>query len=124
MIVNAYACFIDERKAFDCVNYQRLIEIQKSTGNDKGDLRIITELYWHQTIEVKMDQLFSESILVKRESDGVVCYHHFCSIYTLETIFTEALDGIEGEIKINGKVINSIRYAVDTVVMANDIHEL
>ncbi|XP_030747669.1 uncharacterized protein LOC115876118 [Sitophilus oryzae] len=49
MNVNVFACFIDYRKAFDCVNHQKMIKILRTTGVDEQDLRFISELYWHQT---------------------------------------------------------------------------
>lgn len=49
MNVGVYACSIDYRKAFDFVKLDKMMEILKSTGIDKRDLRIITELYWNQT---------------------------------------------------------------------------
>lgn len=41
-----------------------------------------------------------------------------------EQVFRRALDGTSKGIKVNGEVINNIRYADDTVVLANNIDEL
>lgn len=35
--INVFACFIDYRKAFDCVKHHKMIEILKATGIDRED---------------------------------------------------------------------------------------
>lgn len=124
MNVNVFACFIDYRKAFDCVNHQKMIKILRTTGVDEQDLRFISELYWHQTAVVEMKQSTSEDIQIRRGvRQGCVLSPLLFNLYS-ETIFREALDRIQGGIKFNGIPINNIRYADDTVIIANDIQEL
>lgn len=41
-----------------------------------------------------------------------------------KTIFRGALDGVQGGIKINGISITNIRYADDTVIIADDVQGL
>ena len=43
-----YACFIDYAKAFDIVEHEEIIECLERAGIDGKDIRIITNLYWHQ----------------------------------------------------------------------------
>lgn len=61
-----YACFIDYPKAFDCGNNQKMIEILRKTEIDEQYLRVISELYGHQTATVKIDQKASEDIWIWR----------------------------------------------------------
>lgn len=42
----------------------------------------------------------------------------------LEIIFKEALEDTDAGIKVNGECINNIRYADDTVVLADSLEEL
>lgn len=124
MNVDVYACFIDYRKAFDCVKHEKMVEILKTIGLDNEDLRIITELYWNQTAEVRVENSTSEAIQIQRGvRQGCVLSPLLFNIYS-EAIFKEALEEEAGGIKVNGKTLNNIRYADDTVVLASSLPEL
>lgn len=56
-------CFIDYKKAFDCMKRGKIIEILKNTEID-GDLRIVTELYWGQSAEIRINELTWEAIFI------------------------------------------------------------
>lgn len=119
-----YACFINYRKAFDCVQHEKMINILKSTGIDKRDIQIIAELYWNQKAEVKIEQQTTENIEIKKGArQGCVLSPLLYNIYA-ETIFKEALDEMIGGIKINGKPINNLRYAGDTIIIASTANDL
>lgn len=119
-----YACFIDYRKAFDCVQHEKMINILKSTGVDRRDIQIITELYWNQTAEVRIDQAVTDTIQIKKGvRQGCVLSPLLFNIYS-ETIFKEALNETSGGIKVNGKIINNIRYADDTVIITSNPNDL
>ena len=45
------------------------------------------------------------------------------NIYS-EKLFQEALEGFPEGIKLNGKTINNIRYADDTVILASSLEDL
>ena len=38
-------CYVDFEKAFDKVRHEKLVQILQAKNIDKGDLRIITNLY-------------------------------------------------------------------------------
>ena len=48
-------CFIDWQKAFDCVNWTKLMQILKRTGIDCCERRLISELYMDQRVKVRLD---------------------------------------------------------------------
>lgn len=52
------------QKAFDKVKYDKLIGIPNLVGVDKGDLRIVSNLYWNQTAAI--DGELSEDVSIKR----------------------------------------------------------
>ena len=64
--VPVYACFIDYEKAFDRVQHEKLMKILKDVGLDDRDLKIIANLYWNQTAQIKVDQQMSDGVRIKR----------------------------------------------------------
>lgn len=124
MNVNVFACFIDYRKAFDCVKHHKMIEILKETGVDQQEIKIISNLYWHQVAEVRVETATSDVVLIKRGvRQGCILSPLLFNIYS-EAIFREALDTVNGGITVNGIKINNIRYADDTVIMADNMADL
>lgn len=59
---NVFACFIDFTKAFDNVQLTKLIHILKAKHIDYPDKRIISNLYWNQTVKIQVDHELSEKI--------------------------------------------------------------
>ena len=49
-----YACFVDYDKAFDWVNWVKLIDILKRIGVHWRDRRVIHNLYMAQTAQVRV----------------------------------------------------------------------
>ncbi|XP_071580242.1 uncharacterized protein [Temnothorax nylanderi] len=124
MNINVFACFIDYRKAFDCVKHHKMIEILRATGIDSEEIRLISNLYWQQTAEVRLESATSETTLIKKGvRQGCVLSLLLFNIYS-EAIFKEALGGVTGGIRINGRTINNIKYADDTVVLAENMQDL
>jgi len=118
MNMNVYTCFIDYRKAFDMVRHNKLIEVLRSTSIDEHDINIITELYWNQNAEIRVEYSTSESVAIRRGvRQGCVLSPLLFNIYA-EAVFHEAIHDSSGGIKINGTLINNIWYADDTVVLA------
>jgi len=75
-----YACFVDYKKAFDRVNYGKLIEVIKRAGIPELEQRLTIGLYWNQCATVKTPDGKSRRICIRR---GV--RHPYCSISTLNT---------------------------------------
>lgn len=121
---DVYACFIDFEKAFDTVNHEQLIEAIERTDVDSKDMRMIRNLYWNQTAHVKIGQSATKDLnILKGVRQGCILSPSLFNLYS-ERIFVEALDGVEMGIKCNGRYINNIRYADDTVILANSMDEL
>ncbi|XP_071574655.1 uncharacterized protein [Temnothorax nylanderi] len=66
MNINVFVCFTDYRKAFDCVKHHKMIEILRATGIDSEEIRLISNLYWQQTAEVRLESATSETTLIKK----------------------------------------------------------
>lgn len=122
--VDVYACFIDYEKAFDCVKHEKLITILTNIGLDSRDIRIIENLYWEQTASIKVGNSSSEDIEIKKGvRQGCILSPILFNLYS-EKIFNEALDEKTEGIIVNGQVINNLRYADDTVLLATSEVEL
>ena len=48
-----YTCFIDYSKAFATVKHESLVELLQSLDVDKSETRLLTNLYWEQTADVR-----------------------------------------------------------------------
>lgn len=114
-----FVCFIDLEKAFDTINHTKLIQLIQNTGLDDKDIRLIKNLYWHQSARIKVENTFSGKISIHRGvRQGCVLSPCLFNLYS-EAIFKKAFENVEDGIKINGVKISSIRYADDTIIIAD-----
>ena len=117
-----YMCFIDYEKAFDKVKHSKLIEILQNLNLDGKDIRLISNLYWSQEAAVKIDNNLTPWFEVRRGvRQGCVLSPDLFSVYG-EMILRNIRD-MEG-IKVGGVNINNIRYADDTVLIADTPEKL
>jgi len=56
-------CFIDWQKAFDRINWTKLMQILKITGIDWRERRLISKLYTDQRVKVRLDRGETRNIL-------------------------------------------------------------
>jgi len=59
-------CFIDWQKAFDHVNWTKLMQILKRTGINWRERRLISKLYMDQRVKVRLDRGETKSVLTGR----------------------------------------------------------
>ena len=120
-----YICFIDYAKAFDKVKHSEMIECLSEIGINDKDLQIITKLYWEQTATVRTENGVTKEFQIKKGvRQGCVLSPSLFNLYT-EKIFRE-VEEMNGVI-IGGVNINNLRYADDTVLLAEnntDLQEL
>ena len=117
-----HLCFIDYSKAFDKVKHDRLFEILENLDIDGKDLRVIRNLYWDQCAAVRVQDEHSEFKNIKRGvRQGCVMSSDLFNLYS-ETIFRK-LEDIPG-FNINGVNLNNLRYADDTVLIAESQKQL
>ena len=117
--VDVYTCFVDFEKAFDQIRHDKLMSILKSLNLDDRDVRIIANLYWNQSANIRIEGSLSESIQIKRGvRQGCILSPLLFNIYS-EAILNEALLNLSDKgININGERVNNIRYADDAVLIA------
>jgi len=59
-------CFIDWQKAFDRVNWTKLMQILKKTGIDWRERRLISNLYMAQSVKVRLNRRETRSVKIGR----------------------------------------------------------
>lgn len=122
---DVFLCFIDYEKAFDNVKHNLLISYLSDLGLDEKDIRLISNLYWNQKAEIRIHNsgTTEEFEIKKGVRQGCILSPMLFNLY-VERAFTESLLDSPIGIKINGIPINNIRYADDTVILADNANDL
>ena len=111
-------------RAFDTVRRDKLITILQEIGLDGRDIRLIANLYWNQTADIRINNQTSGKIsIMRRVRQGCVLSPLLFNLYA-EKIFREPVEDKTKGIIANGIVINNLRYADDTVLLATDRDDL
>ena len=119
-----YICFVDYEKAFDRVNWVKMIDILSTIGVDWRDRRLIKNLYMNQTARVRIGDSLSDTCSVGRGvRQGCNLSPLLFNIYD-EAMMREALEDLEKGIKGGGVIIKSIRFADDKAIVARSSTEL
>src|SRR6476469_2740569 len=63
---NVYICFVDFEKAFDRVNWEKIMKVLQSIGADWRDRRMISELYMNQEAVVRIAGGESDAGIIRR----------------------------------------------------------
>ena len=101
-----YFCFIDDAKAFDCEDHNKLWKILQEMGIPDHLICLLRNLYAGQEARV-------------RTGHGTTDWLH------AEYIMRNAgLEEAQARINIAGRNINNLRYADDTTLMAESEEEL
>ena len=114
-----YFCFIDYAKAFDCVDHNKLWKILKEMGIPDHLTCLLQNLYAGQEATVRTGHGTTDWFQI---GNGVhqgcilsLCLFKFCAEYITRNA---RLEETQAGIKIAGRNINNLRYADDTIVMA------
>jgi len=117
-----YMCFIDYTKAFDKVQHAELPKMLETFDLDGKDIRLIRNLYWGQTACLRVGNELSEYTKIERGvRQGCVFSPDLFNLYG--EIILIVLDGMPGFV-IGGHNVNNIRYADDTVLLAESQEKL
>jgi hypothetical protein len=115
-----FICFVDFEKAFDRIDWVKMLEILKGIGVDWRDRRLIMNLYMNQTAVVKIQQEYSDEGEIGRGvRQGCSLSPLLFNIYA-EAMMVEAMEGIEEGVKIGGKLIKDVRFADDQGMIAKN----
>ena len=121
---NVYMCFIDYKKAFDCVDHERLWVILKEMGVPVHLIVLLQTLYTKQEATIRTEFGETDTINIgKGVRQGCILSPLLFNIYA-ENTMREALADWDGVISIGGRMITNLRYADDTTLIAETKNEL
>jgi len=112
-------CFIDWQKAFDRVNWTKLMQILKVAGIDWHERRLISNLYMAQIVKIRLNRGETRSVKTGRRVRQGCCLSPILFNLYSECLTKEALEGL-GDFKIWGKIIHTVKYADELVLLAKE----
>jgi hypothetical protein len=114
-----FVCFVDFEKAFDRVDWKKMMQVLTNVGIDWKDRRMIRNLYMNQTAVVKIgNECSSESVIGCGVRQGCCLSPLLFTLY-MEMMMREAMEDIEEGVKIGGKVPKDVRFADDQGMVAS-----
>ena len=118
-------CFIDYAKAFDCVDHNKLWKILKEMGVPDHLTCLLRNLYAGKEAKVRTGHGTTDWFQIgKGVCQGCIlspCLFNFYAEYIMRNA---GLEKAQAGIKIAGRNINNLRYADDTILMAESKEEL
>ena len=122
---NICFCIIDDTKAFDSVDNNKLWKILKEMGIPDHQTCLLRKLYAGQEATVRTGHGTTDWFQIrKRVHQGCIWSPYLFNLYAEYIMRNAGLDEAQGEIKIAGRNINNLRYADDTTLMAESEEEL
>ena len=120
--MNLFLSFVDFEKAFDSVEHPFLWLAMKEHGVENKYTRIIRKIYENSTAVIKMEEN-SREIKIGRGIKQGCCLSPKQFNGALQRVF-QKLDWQQLGVKIDGKMLNEIRFADDVVLISQNKQEL
>ena len=116
---NIYFCFIDDAKAFDCVDHNKLWKILKVMRIPDHLICLLRNLYAGQDATVKTGLGTTDWFQIGKEvCQGCILPPCLFNLYAEYIMRNTGLEEAQTGIKIAGRNINNLRYADNTTLMA------
>ena len=116
---NIYFCFIDYAKAFDCVDPNKLWKILQEMGIPDHLTCLLRNLCAGQEATVRTGHGITDWFQIGNGvSQGCILSPCLFSLYAEYIMRNAGLEGTQAGIKIAGRNINNLRYANNTILMA------
>jgi len=110
-------CFVDFKKAFDCISHDKLWVTMMDMGYPPQLIDLLAKLYRKQLAKVRVAGTLSEWFPVKSGvRQGCVLSPYLLDILA-EMVMRETLDGFQGGLQIGGRMITNLRYADDRPII-------
>ena len=114
-----YVCFIDFEKAFDRVNWVKMMQILKQIGVDWRDQRFIRDLYMNQEAFVRVNgELTEPGIIGRGVRQGCLMSPLLFSLY-VEEMMKEAMIDLDEGVQVGGNWLKDVRFADDQGMVAS-----
>ena len=122
---NIYFCFIDYAKAFDCVEHHKLWKILQVMGIPDYFTCLLRNLYAGQEATVRTGHGTTDWFQIgKGVRQGCILSPWYFNLYAEYIMQNAKLDESQAGIKTAERNINNLRYANDTILMAESQEEL
>ena len=122
---NIYFCFIDYAKAFDCVDHNKLWKILKEMGIPDHLTCLLRNLYAGQEATVRTGHGTTDWCQIgKGVHQGYILLSCLFNFYAEYIMRNAGLEEAQAGIKIAGRNIKNLRYAIDITLMAESEEEL
>ena len=122
---NIYFCFIDCAKAFDCVDHNKLWKILQEMGIPDHLTCLLRNLYAGQEATVRTGHGTTDWFQIgKGVCQSCILSPYLFNLYAEYIMRNAGLEEAQGGIKIARRNINNLRYADDTILMAESEEEL
>ena len=122
---NIYFCFIDYAKAFDCVDHKKLWKILQGMGTPDYLICLLRNLYVGQEATVRYRHgTMGWFQIGKGIHQGCILSLRLFKLHAEYIIRNAGLEEAQAGIKIAGKNINNLRYADDSILLAESEDEL
>ena len=122
---SVYFCFIDYAKAFDWVDHKNLWKILKEMGISDHLTCLMRNLYVGQEMTVRTGHGTTDWFQIRKGvHQGCMLSPCLFNLYAEYIMRNAGLDEAQAGIKIARKNVNSLRYADDTILMAESKEEL
>jgi retron-type reverse transcriptase len=116
-------CFVDLEKAFDRVNWRKLMDILKVKKVDWRDRRLIEQLYRKQEVAVRIGEMKTEWVKVGRGVRQGCCMSPTLFNMYEEEMLNEWFEEQEGS-NMGGRKISCVRFADDMVIIEENEEKL
>lgn len=115
-----FVCFVDFEKAFDRVNWVKMLSILKKAGVDWRDRRLITDLYMRQEVCVKINEENTQWVKIGRGvRQGCLLSPMLFNAYA-EAMMEEVEEECEDiGVLVGGEMKRDVRFADDQAMVAN-----
>ena len=122
---NIYFCFTDHAKAFDCVDHNKLWKVLKKMRIADHLICLLRNLCAGQEETVRTEDGTTDWFQIgKGVRQGCILSPGLFNLYAEYIIRNAGLDEAQAGIKIARRNINSLRYADETTLMAENEEEL